>query len=138
MKVPQKLDYAMRAMVQLALHYNQSQVLRIEELGEAEAIPSQFLAQILGDLRKAGLVKSKRGKQGGYILSSSPASIRYYDIIAAIEGEEFLQHDAKKGGASADIVHNIWKAMNEQLKKECKARTLQDLCDKSQIPMFFI
>lgn len=138
MKIPQKLDYALRAMVQLALRHDQSILSRMDELAEAEAIPNQFLAQILSELRKAGLIESRRGKKGGYVLGRPPATITLYDIIVAIEGGEFLQHDATQKGSSAYVVRNVWITINDMLKRETQKKTLQQLADKTQTPMFFI
>lgn len=138
MKIPQKLDYAMRAMVQLALRNDQSLLSRIEDLAEAEGIPQHFLAQILSELRRAGLVTSRRGKKGGYVLGRPAASINLHDIITAIEGGDLLQFDAVQQGASAAIIRSVWIEINEMLKQEGQSRSLQQLAEKTQTPMFFI
>lgn len=125
-------------MVQLASRYAKGGLSQTEELAEVEKVPAQFLAQILGDLRKAGLVESRRGRNGGHGLARPPEVITVRDVIAAIEGEVFLQHDARQEGASVHVVQGVWSKMNRILEEESKAATMQQLANLGQIPMFFI
>ena len=71
MKLSHKLEYACRVLAQLGLTYGQGKLAHIETLASAEAIPANYLVQILNELRGAGLIVSKRGKQGGYALARS-------------------------------------------------------------------
>ena len=79
LKVSQKLEYAMRAMIELARHYDEGVLLS----------PLRFLEQQLGALHKHGLVESFRGSGGGCRLSRAPEEITVADIAAAIEGQVF-------------------------------------------------
>ena len=65
MKLSHKLEYACRVLAQLARTHGQEKLAHIDELAEAEKIPANYLVQILNELRNAGLIISKRGKQGG-------------------------------------------------------------------------
>ena len=87
MKLTVKLDYACRAMTQLAKRYERGLVSSIDQVAEAEEIPAKYLAQILSDLRQGGLVESRRGKQGGYLLSKEPKAISLLDIVSVVEGD---------------------------------------------------
>ncbi|MEZ5304557.1 MAG: Rrf2 family transcriptional regulator [Verrucomicrobiales bacterium] len=86
MKLPLKLEYACRVLVQLAPTFGAGQVRRVEELAERERISANYLLQILNELRTAGLVQSRRGKNGGYLLAKEPASITLAEITRAVEG----------------------------------------------------
>src|SRR6266540_3257795 len=85
LKISQKTEYALRAMVQLALHGDQG-LLSAREISEGQRIPLRFLEQQLGSLSKAGLVESFRGAGGGCKLGKDPAEISVADIVDAIEG----------------------------------------------------
>ena len=85
MKITKKGEYAMRALVDLALNYKKG-VRQIQEIVREEAIPEKFLEQILLILKNAGFVESKRGMGGGYFLSRSPDKISLGDVIRLIDG----------------------------------------------------
>src|SRR3989449_7225567 len=84
-KVSQKTEYALRAMIELALRRGAG-LVSAREIAEAQAIPVRFLEQQLGALHKAGLVESFRGAGGGCRLSKDPSGIRVADVVDAIEG----------------------------------------------------
>ena len=69
MKLSVKVDYACRVLAQLARTYGTDELAHIEELAQVEAVPANYLVQILSELRNGGLILSRRGKQGGYALA---------------------------------------------------------------------
>jgi len=85
MKITKKGEYAMRALVDLALNYKKGK-RQIQEIVREEAIPMKFLEQILVILKNAGFVQSKRGIGGGYFLSKSPDAISLGEVIRLIDG----------------------------------------------------
>ncbi len=85
MKLSAKVEYGVRAMAILAIHY-QTGPLPLSRISEQEKISLNFLEQIFPDLKRAGLVESVRGAHGGYMLSSAPETIRVGDIVRAVEG----------------------------------------------------
>jgi Rrf2 family protein len=85
MKITRKGEYAMRALVDLALNYKKG-IRQIQEIVREEAIPEKFLEQILVILKNAGFIQSKRGIGGGYFLSKSPDEISLGDVIRLIDG----------------------------------------------------
>lgn len=89
LKISQKLEYAMRAMIELAARRDEEALVPAREIAEAQQIPLRFLEQQLGALHKAGLVRSSRGAGGGCRLARDPAEIRVADIADAIEGQLF-------------------------------------------------
>ena len=85
MKITKKGEYAMRAMVALALNYKKG-LRQIQDIVHEEAIPEKFLEQILIVLKNAGFIQSKRGIGGGYFLSRPPDKISLGDVIRLIDG----------------------------------------------------
>src|SRR4030043_1236216 len=85
MKITKKGEYAMRALVDLALNHKKG-MRQIQEIVREEAIPEKFLEQILVILKNAGFIQSKRGIGGGYFLSKSPDEISLGEVIRLIDG----------------------------------------------------
>jgi Rrf2 family transcriptional regulator, cysteine metabolism repressor len=85
MRISYRTDYALKAVLDLALHYDQNLVTSNEMAKRIDA-PVRFLEQILLDLKKAGLIESRRGVEGGYLLAKSPAQITVGDVVRMIEG----------------------------------------------------
>jgi Rrf2 family transcriptional regulator, cysteine metabolism repressor len=85
MRLTMKGDYGLRAMVDLAAHFGQGPVPSAD-IATRQQVPEHFLDQVLILLRRAGLLKSLRGPQGGHMLARSPALISMGDVINALEG----------------------------------------------------
>ena len=97
MRISAKADYAVRAALELAASPDRAPV-KGTKLAEAQEIPLQFLEQILLDLKRAGLVRTKRGARGGYWLARDPETITVADVIRAVEGPLANIHDLAAGG----------------------------------------
>jgi Rrf2 family protein len=85
MKISSRGEYGVRAMVALAKGYGTGP-MSIAAVAKASAVPAPYLEQLIGPLRKAGLVESKRGAHGGYVLSRPPAAIRVGEVYRVMEG----------------------------------------------------
>ena len=85
MNISQKCQYGLRAVFELARRHS-SEPVRIADLAEAQAIPPRFLEVILSQMKQAGLVASRRGQEGGYLLARPAASITVGQIIRFIDG----------------------------------------------------
>ena len=85
MKISQKLEYACRAMSQLAKYHDGRTLTRLEDLAQREAVSANFLVQILNDLRRAGLIESRRGKAGGYLLGRNANLITLRQVVEAVD-----------------------------------------------------
>lgn len=125
-KVGQKLGYACRVAIQLAKHYDKMRVSKIDDLAALEAVSPNFLVQILSDLRRGGVVSSRRGKLGGYLLARPPAEISLADIVRAVEGD-VLEVDFDRGGDSGERVAEIWRAMADELARAAEALSLLEM-----------
>lgn len=89
MKLSVKSDYAARAVLGLARAFSSGGVRRVEELAEEQGLPAGYLVQILLELKAAQLVRSLRGKDGGYVLARPPARISFGDVLRAMHGGIF-------------------------------------------------
>ncbi len=137
MKLTVKLDYACRVLTQLAKRYEGGEVSRLDELARVEEAPSKYLAQILGELRNGGLVESRRGKQGGYLLAKPPEEISLYDVIGLVEGS-FFSRASRSAGASGDAVADAWNRLQRHFEQSAKAVTLRDLTNRPAEEMYYI
>ncbi|MFP4282526.1 MAG: RrF2 family transcriptional regulator [Opitutales bacterium] len=137
MKLSLKLEYACQVLAQLGSSYGRTPLPHIDELAEAEQIPSNYLVQILNELRTSGLIVSKRGKQGGYALARDPKDISLYEIICAVEGE-LLELSGQGTGASAARTKEIWAALARDLEARTRAYTVRDLMETHAEGMWYI
>lgn len=84
--ISQKAKYALRALMALARHHDPTAVVMISEIAERQNIPKKFLEQILLDLKHHGIVASKRGKAGGYMMLKRPDEITFGEVLRIIDG----------------------------------------------------
>ena len=130
MRISAKADYAVRAAIELAA-VEADAVVKGELVAEAQDIPLHFLENILGDLRQAGIVTTRRGPEGGYRLARSPAEISVADVIRAVDGPlasvrgdrpEALRYDG-----SAEPLQQVWIALRASLRGVLESVSLDDL-----------
>ena len=137
MKISVKVDYACRVLAELARLHGAAGLAPIEHLAKTEAVPANFLAQILGQLREAGLITSRRGVQGGYALARPPEEISLYDIIRAIDGE-LLSFSGNHAGRSGRRMHQIWQELRTTLDEKAQSYTLDQIATKHPTEMYYI
>ncbi len=126
MLISAKCDYACRALLELSLHWPNTEPLPINVIAERQGIPVKYLIQILIDLKNIGLVKSVRGKEGGYILAKAPNSITLKEVIEHIEGSLVGIREGIKGSSLLPIWLEVEKSLNEILEKF----TFEDIANK--------
>lgn len=124
-------------MAELARLYGSGTLAQIEHLAKTEAVPANFLAQILGQLRTHGLITSRRGNQGGYTLSRFPDEISLHDILMAVEGG-CLHLSGNFQGRSGRRLKQVWQEISECLVEKTKSYTLDQLCTKNPTEMYYI
>ncbi|MBC2606850.1 RrF2 family transcriptional regulator [Pelagicoccus albus] len=137
MKLSVKLDYACRALARMAIRRPSGELSRIEELAEVEAIPANYLVQILGDLRNGGLIESRRGKQGGYLLARAPEDISLREVIMLVQGDVFSSV-ANSAGASGEKVAEVWKDLQDCFEAKAAELTVKDLIPETPEEMYYI
>ena len=137
MKISVKVDYACRVMAELARLHGSGTLAQIEHLAQTEAVPANFLAQILGKLRTHGLIVSRRGNQGGYTLARAPEEISLHDILMAVEGG-CLHLSGNFQGRSGRRLKQVWDEIGADLTKRTKSYTLDRLSSKNPTEMYYI
>lgn len=137
MKLSVKVEYACRVLAQLSRSYGTGQLEHIEKLAEAEAVPANYLVQILSELRTGGLIISRRGKQGGYALARSPETITLFEIVTLIDGG-FLELSPNPAGQSGRRVHEVWSGLRDAIEEKARACTLDSLAAKGTEEMYYI
>jgi Rrf2 family protein len=130
MHVSAKVDYGLRAMLELAARSQDEArpLVSAEELANAQGIPSKFLEGILNQLRRSGLVISRRGAEGGYRLAKPTDQITFAEVIRAIEGplagvRGVAPEDAEYEGA-AEHMREVWIATRAALRDVLESVTL--------------
>ena len=130
MRISAKVDYALRAMAQLAAE-DPGRPVRAERLATAQEIPLKFLLGILNDLKRAYLVRSQRGAEGGYALIRPPEEITLADVIRAIDGPLANVHDTSLSELEyvgpAQPLREVWMAVRASLRSVLEVVTLADL-----------
>lgn len=124
-------------MAELARLHGSGELAQIEQLAQREAVPANFLAQILIKLRDHGLITSRRGNQGGYTLARAPEEISLYDILMAVEGQ-CLHLSGNFQGRSGGRLKQVWDEISKELIKKTKSYTLDQLASKNASEMYYI
>jgi len=136
-RISQKLEYACRGLAQLAKRHDGRTITRLEELAQREAVSANFLVQILNDLRRGGLVASRRGKAGGYLLAKPPGSINLAEIADAVD-PSLLPNSVGSDGESGPAVREAWEEVTKALRAQLEAISLDQLTQTGGGPMFYI
>ena len=125
--ISNKTRYGITALLALAEFYN-SGLLQIKDIASRCNIPHQFLEQIFNRLGKAGIIKSTRGKNGGYQLAKPPGQITVLDIVNGLEGDiEFVA----KAHEENDVIVELFQEAEKKLK-EILSVSLANLVTKQQ------
>ncbi|HVX17075.1 MAG TPA: Rrf2 family transcriptional regulator [Acidimicrobiales bacterium] len=133
MKVSTRGDYACRALLSLALHDGTSVPTSVRDIAERTGLPQPYLEQILLALKGAGLVRSKRGVGGGYILAAEPGDITLAQIVSAVDGPivvgDFgLPHqDGACDHEGQCVLLAVWADTGERMRHLLEGITLADV-----------
>jgi len=129
-KLSVKSDYAARAVLGLARHWPEVCARRVEELAAEQGVPANYLVQILIELKAKHIVKSQRGKEGGYLLARAPAEISMGDILRAIHGQVFDSPALSEAQCPSEL-RGAWKKLQKALENTADHITFQQLLDES-------
>jgi Rrf2 family iron-sulfur cluster assembly transcriptional regulator len=132
MKVSTRGDYAARALLSLALH-GSDRPTSVKEIAERTGLPQPYLEQILLAVKGAGLVRSKRGVGGGYVLARPPTEITLADILAAVDGPLTTlmgEHDHCEGHC---ILQEVWVGVSDETRQILERFTLEDLVARTRV-----
>jgi Rrf2 family protein len=129
MNISARCEYACRALVELGTHFAAQQTVTSQEIAERRHIPEKYLVHILLQLKRAGLVRSLRGSQGGYLLSRAPEEVRLLDIVEAIDGTVLSPLPVEDRAAS--ILKPVWEEVAEGIRRVLSGMTVRNLMEKA-------
>jgi Rrf2 family protein len=137
-KVSTRGDYASRALLSLALHGAESTPTSVRDIADRTGLPQPYLEQILLALKGAGLVRSKRGVGGGYVLARLAEEITLAQIVSAVDGPIVAGDfgEPHTGGACDHegqcVLLAVWAEVGERTRTQLQSFTLADMVDQAQ------
>jgi Rrf2 family cysteine metabolism transcriptional repressor len=136
MRISNKSDYALRALFDLAQHMGQGPV-QSEVIATRQGIPVTYLNQLLIIMRRAGLIDSVRGPQGGHMLARPPEQITLRDILNALDGPLFTAEGSRgdiipTAAEDHDLVDALWDELRDRLDSILAELTLEELCKRKR------
>ncbi len=134
MQISARADYALRALCVLATS-EPMVVVKAATIAQAQAIPRTFLDQILTDLRRAGIVESRRGPDGGHRLARPPYAITVADVVRVVDGPLDLVHGERPesllyAGPAAHL-RDVWVAVRAALRQVLERTTLEQIVENA-------
>ena len=143
MRISKRCQYALRAVFELALRDTQ-QPRKIHEIAGAQNIPPRFLEVILNQLRHAGVVDSRRGNEGGYMLTGTAEDMTVGEVIRCVQGPiSVTTNDERKAGRSESYYGDytfglLWENVNRAISQVCDQTTFAELieCERARKSAF--
>ena len=138
MRVSTRGDYASRALLSLALHADEGRPTAVRDIAERTGLPQPYLEQILLALKGAGLVRSKRGVGGGYVLAKSPSEITLSAIVSAVDGPITMgdfgepHTDGACDHEGQCVLLAIWSFLGDEVRRRLESYTLADIAVMAQ------
>ncbi|MFZ1501610.1 MAG: Rrf2 family transcriptional regulator [Nitrospira sp.] len=133
-----RATYGIIAAVDLALHHAEQPVCA-KSIAKRQAIPARFLEQVLHAMKKAGVVISQRGAQGGYVLSRKPSELSVADILDALEGpllsangETRPKHSSSRGAKQEALLAHIWDRVKRAELSVLSEVTVEELAKRQR------
>jgi Rrf2 family protein len=130
-RITAKADYAVRAAVELAAAEKTGEPVKGEYLARLQGIPQNFLENILTELRRSGIVRTRRGADGGYQLARPAADVTVADVLRAVEGPlaavQGIRPDELSYGGAAERLPEVWVALRASLRDVLEHVTLADI-----------
>jgi Rrf2 family protein len=140
MKISARDEYACAAVLELALNYDSESPVRVQDIAQRQKIPMKFLFQIMQILKRVDIVRSRRGTEGGYSLTRSPAQITVGDVIRAMSGPFVQLSCLDSGNFSEDCGKQnscqfkpIWAEVDRAIAGVLNNVTFEELVRRSRI-----
>ena len=135
MRIPMKVDYGVRALVELALHHGDDPV-QTAEIAYKQAIPEAYLDQLMTTLHKVGFIVSRRGPQGGHRLAMDPQEINLHMVMATLDGSisplDCLIHPNDCAFSESCAQQEVWKSVEDAVQDVLRNITLFDLAQRQR------
>lgn len=137
MNISSRCEYACRAILELATHMEEQEVITAEAIAQRKGIPEKYLVHVMLQLKRAGFVRSIRGAQGGYLLRRPPEKISLLDIITVIDGPVLAPLPVQD--TASEETAPVWRELAGKIAGLLAAVTIRDIMDrKPSLPMFYI
>lgn len=135
MRVPMRVDYGVRALVELAEQYGRESIQTVE-IANRQSIPEPYLEQLLTALGKFGLVQSRRGPHGGHLLAKAPDEISLGMVMAGLEGAtaplDCIVEPAECSLSSNCVQRDVWKSVEDAVHGVLDSTTIADLTNHTK------
>jgi len=128
-KLSVKSDYAARAVFGLAARHHEGKAVRVESLASEQGIPPKYLVQILIELKSQKIVRSVRGKEGGYLLARDPADISLGDVLRCIHGQVFDSSGLSDSDCPQEL-RGAWDKLQSAVDETADSITFQKLVEE--------
>lgn len=133
MRIPMKVDYGVRALVELAMRYGDGPV-QTAAIAYRQGIPEPYLERLMSTLNKSGFVHSRRGPQGGHLLARDPKDVNLYDIMQELDGNasplDCLTLPTDCMFADSCAQKEIWQSVEESIQQVLESTTLAFLAHR--------
>lgn len=142
MKISTKGRYGLRALIDICV-YSRNEMATVKSISERQNISERYLEQIFSSLRKGGIIKAKKGAQGGYFLTDEPKNFTIAQILSVLEGDLLLiDVEAEDNDMENYLIDNLWSKANEKIRNFFCSMTLEDLSEgyknKEKDDMYYI
>ncbi len=135
MRIPMKVDYGVRALVELAMHYGEGQV-QTSEIAARQGIPESYLVQLMTTLNRYGFVRSRRGPQGGHSLAMAPSAIDLHMIMTTLDSNssplDCITYPTDCIFADCCAQQEMWKSVEEAVENVLTNITLEHLAQRQK------
>jgi Rrf2 family transcriptional regulator, cysteine metabolism repressor len=143
MRISAKGEYAIKAVLDLAVHHGRG-LISIQEIAGRQHIPQRYLEQVLLALKRAGFLASRRGAAGGYHLSRAPEELSVGDVLRAVEGADAPFEPVSRPGRDGHDLAELWDDIAEAVSSVVDRLTFGVLADRARErlagarPMYYI
>lgn len=134
MKIPMKVDYGVRALVDLAQYGVPGKPIRTAEIAGRQSIPEPYLDQVLTTLNKFGFIRSRRGPQGGHVLARPAGDITLDEVVATLEGRtaplDCIDDASECALSGACAQRGIWQDVEDAIHNVLITTTVGELAER--------
>ena len=135
MELLSKFEYALLALIELAVSYPSGEPLQIQQIAELQTLPKRYLEQVMAALKCGGLIRSVRGRQGGYLLTREPSKITLLEALICLEDLNPTQSvkNTNLSTPDSEVIQEVWQEVGQAANAVLLKYTLQDLCKRRTI-----
>jgi len=136
MKFGVGVDYSLKALLFLAARFEAGRPLTVEEIAASEDLPEDYLRRLLVELKRGGIVVSRKGPSGGYALARHPSKITMAEVVSIIEGEN-LSANTSSRRSEAGAIPEVWREVGEAVTEILRRQSLESLLKRRKAALTF-